>query len=752
LQVVNAVRPNYVSMIAQSLQLKANQIKATIGLLDEGNTIPFIARYRKEMTGELDETQLRDIEANYELEKSLYARKNDVLRLLNDQGLFCDDKIKQVLTDSIQSAVSLTEIDDIYRPYRPKRKTRASMAKERGLQPLADWIRDCTNRYATEAIVEEVAAKYISESVGDVSSIEEAIQGALDIVAEEIADDAVARKWLRRFIFKNGLLQSTARDNQAESVYEGYYKYQERLEKVVPHRILAMNRGEREEFLRLSIHVTQDEILSYLFNRLVGENRPDIQKSSEASIRHTSVGRRLYDTVTDAYKRLLSHTMEREVRAELTNHAEEQAVSVFGGNLHNLLMQAPIRGRVVLGVDPAYRTGCKLAVVDDIGKVLEIGVIYPTPPLNKVEAAKAETLRIIDKYHISLIAIGNGTASRETETFILDCIKIYQQTSQQFVPYVMVSEAGASVYSASPLAREEFPNLDVSQRSAISIARRLQDPLAELVKIDPKSVGVGQYQHDVSQKFLDAKLATVVESAVNQVGVDVNTASPSLLSYVAGLNKTVALNIVLFREQNGRFKSRKALAKVPRLGKKTLEQCVGFLRIMDGEEPLDSTPIHPESYDIANQLLRQIADVNTFFQSSAVRMEEMQKLRQRPIDQLATEMNVGTPTLQDILDALERPGRDIRDDIPAPILRTDVLNLEDLSEGMVLTGTIRNVVDFGAFVDIGLKNDGLVHISQLSNQYIKHPMTVVSVGDVVQVRVIQIDTNRGRVGLSMRGM
>lgn len=741
--------PDYIRNIAVALKLKSGQVQTAIRLFDEGNSIPFIARYRKEMTGELDENELREIASQYEFQKNLHQRKCDVLRLLHEQGVLSDDDLQSKLISAIQSAQTLTEVEDIYRPYRPKRKTRASIAKERGLEALAIWLKEPNHLRMPVDEVMTFAAQFVSEDKG-VGTSDDALQGAADIVAEEIADDAETRKWLRTYTVAHGSIRSTAVNPDTESVYEAYYEFAETLSKTLPHRVLAMNRGEREEYLRVSIVAPQEEIHQNLLRRYA---KTLLANGAATRINDDSfTWKVLRDAVVDAYKRLLAPAIEREIRTELTNRGEESAISVFGENLKNLLMQAPIRGKAVLGVDPAYRTGCKLAVVDDTGKLLQTSVIYPTPPQNKVEAAKQVVFDYLIRFDIDLIAIGNGTASRETEAFIADTVREYKELKNKSVPYVIVSEAGASVYSASPLAGEEFPDLDVSERSAISIARRIQDPLAELVKIDPKSVGVGQYQHDVSQKRLDEKLTAVVESAVNQVGVDLNTASTSLLSYVAGLNKTVAKNIVEFREQNGRFKSRKMLSKVPRLGPKTLEQCVGFLRIPDGEVLLDNTPIHPESYASVNQLLRRMTDPKEFFKDAEQRQTCIHTWRSVAAETLADEIGIGAPTLRDILNALERPGRDPREDVPPPILRTDVLKLEDLGVGMVLTGTVRNVVDFGAFVDVGIKNDGLVHISQLADRFVKHPMDVVSVGDVVTVKVTQIDANKGRLGLSMKGI
>ncbi|GMA62499.1 RNA-binding transcriptional accessory protein [Alicyclobacillus fastidiosus] len=730
--------PDYIKEISNSLSIAASQVRAAVRLMDEGNTIPFIARYRKEMTGELDENQLRDIANRYESEKSLFGRKQDVVRLLEEHGALADEAKARELVAAVMRAGSMTEVDDIYRPYRPKRKTRASVAKERGLEPLAIWLRQPERSRDGESAIRTYAQQFVSEELG-VSSVEEAVQGACDIFAESVADDPASRRWVRQTTVARGTLQSVAVDANVESVYEAYYEFSEPIAKAALHRVLAMNRGEREQILRISVAAPQDLIVNHLC-------RMHIHSRSAG----TYIGDLLTAAVVDAYKRLVAPAIERDIRAELTARAEDHAISIFGENLKNLLMQPPIRNRVVLGVDPAYRTGCKLAVIDDIGKLLEVSVIYPTPPENRVEDARRQVLAFIRKYGVGLIAIGNGTASRETEAFIAACLRQVKEEDGALVPYLIVSEAGASVYSASPLAGEEFPHLDVSERSAVSIARRVQDPLAELVKIDPKSVGVGQYQHDVTQKKLDEQLAVVVETAVNHVGVDVNTASPSLLSYVAGLNKAVARNIVEYREKNGRFHTRKALGKVPRLGPKTLEQCVGFLRIPDGDEVLDATPIHPESYHVVNALLERWNRDERTLRDAQARAKWLSEMRATPLDELSRETGFGEPTLRDIMDALYRPGRDPREDVPAPILRTDVLKLEDLEVGMTLSGTVRNVVDFGAFVDIGVKNDGLVHISQLADHYVKHPMDVVSVGDVVQVRVIQVDLQKGRLGLSMK--
>ena len=707
-------------IIAGELQLKPRQIRVVDALLADGNTIPFIARYRKEMTGELDETQLRAIRDRLAYLRQLEERKAEVIRLIDEQGKLTDE-----LRDAILRAVRLQEVEDLYRPYRQKRKTRASVARERGLEPLAKWLLEQPEQ--GDPLAE--AANYIDEEKG-VATAEDALQGAMDILAEDWSDDAAIRQWVRRFTRDHGMLQSRAKDPQQESVYEMYYAFEEPVRRVPPHRVLAVNRGEREGVLTVGIAVPEDQVLEGLKKRV---------------IRGPSATREiLARALEDSYRRLIAPSVEREIRGELTEKAEEKAIGVFSENLRHLLLQPPVKGHVVLGVDPAYRTGCKLAVVDETGKLLETAVAYPTPPHNRKAEAAEVFRRLIEKHGVDLIAIGNGTASRETELFVAELIR---GMPERGLRYVMVSEAGASVYSASDLAKEEFPDLDVAERSAVSIARRLQDPLAELVKIEPKSIGVGQYQHDVSQKRLEESLADVVESAVNHVGVDVNTASPSLLAYVSGINAGLAKNIVKFREERGKFRNREDLREVPRLGAKTFEQCAGFLRIPDGDNPLDKTPIHPESYGVVERLFAELGlslgDVGT------------PACRERLADvnpaELAPRLGVGEPTLRDILDSLRRPGRDPREDLPPPIFRTDVLDIEDLKPGMELKGTVRNVVDFGAFVDIGIKNDGLVHISQMSDRYIRHPSEVVTVGDTVTVWVLDVDVKRGRVGLTMKG-
>ncbi|WP_326847653.1 Tex family protein [Paenibacillus alvei] len=708
--------------LVQELALSPKQVDATISLLDEGNTIPFIARYRKEMTGELDENQLRSLEERLGYVRGLEDRKREVLRLIAEQG-----KLSADLQQAVVSASKLQEVEDLYRPYRQKRKTRASVAKERGLEPLASWI--MTFPKQGSALAE--AAAYVNEEAG-VPTPEDAVQGALDIIAEMIGDEPNVRVWVRKFTFDQGVVRTEAKDKDQESVYEMYYDYTEPVRKLPSHRILAINRGEREDILKVSLDVPVEQVLAFM-------ERKVIQRDSVV----TSL---LKTTIEDAYKRLIAPSIERDVRNELTDKAEEQAIQVFAQNLRSLLLQPPVKGKTVLGVDPAFRTGCKLCVVDDIGKLLEVAVTYPTAPHHKTAEAEQIFSRLADKYGVELVVIGNGTASRETEQFVANWMKS-RPGGGAGIQYVIVNEAGASVYSASKLAQEEFPALDVAERSAVSIARRMQDPLAELVKIEPKAIGVGQYQHDVAPKRLEESLGAVVESAVNHVGVDVNTASPSLLSYVSGINATLAKNIVKYREENGKFTVRKQLQKVPRLGPKAFEQCVGFLRIPDGDLPLDRTPIHPESYGVVDRL----------FALTGLRAEDIgtpalsQALSGANVEELAEKLEVGIPTLKDIIDSLLRPGRDPREELAPPIFRTDVLQIEDLKPGMELKGTVRNVIDFGAFVDIGIKNDGLVHISQLSDRYVKHPLDVVSVGDNVTVWVLQVDTKKGRVGLTMKG-
>jgi len=722
-----AEQERIIKRIAAELTLPLTKVKAAVGLIDEGNTIPFIARYRKEMTGELDENELRAIEEKLQYMRNLESRKREVIRLIDEQGKLTDE-----LQQGIIAAVKLQEVEDLYRPYRQKRKTRASVAKERGLEPLATWL--LAQPRQGEPLVE--AKRYIDAEKG-VETAEAALQGAMDIIAEQLADDAKIRAWVRRHTLDHGIMRTEAKDASQESVYEMYYAYQEPVKRLPPHRTLAINRGEREEVLRVSLDVANERVHDYI-------DRQTIRGGTTQSVRQV-----LLQTIEDAYKRLIAPSIEREVRGELTEKAEEHAIQIFSANLRNLLLQPPVRGHVVLGVDPAFRTGCKLAVVDETSKLLEVAVSYPTPPNNKVAEAERLINGLIDKYKVELIVIGNGTASRETEQFIASLIgkrKASGQDKEQELKYIIVNEAGASVYSASKLAAAEFPELDVAERSAVSIARRLQDPLAELVKIEPKAIGVGQYQHDVSQKRLEETLGGVVESAVNHVGVDVNTASPSLLSYVAGINATTAKNIVKFRDENGIFSDRKMLKNVPRLGAKTYEQCIGFIRVLESTNPLDRTPIHPESYAVVDKLCKEMGIALEQVGSEAFR-EALTSLQP---DDIAPKLGVGVPTLRDIMDSLLRPGRDPREELPPPIFHTDVLDIEDLKPGMELHGTVRNVIDFGAFVDIGIKNDGLVHISQLSDRFVKHPMDVVSVGDTVTVWVLNVDHKKGRVGLTMR--
>lgn len=707
-----------IKIISEELNLKNWQVNETVKLLDSGNTIPFIARYRKEATGEMDETVLRTLVERLEYLRSLEKRKEEVLRLIEEQG-----KLDEDLKTKIQGAIKLQEVEDLYRPYKQKKRTRASVAKEKGLQSLADWILSQPEK----ANLQEEALKYINSELG-VNTEEEALSGALDIIAEEISDDAEVRKIVRSKTFEMADISAKAKKEE-RSPYEMYYEYREPVRKIPPHRILALNRGEKEEFLAVNIEVEQDKILPWIERKYLqgGPCREYVQKALQ-----------------DAYKRLIAPSIQREIRAEITALAGEQAVKVFAANLRQLLLQPPVRGKMILGIDPGYRTGCKWALINDTGKLSEVGVIYPHPPQNKKEEAKRDISRLVQENAVHIVAIGNGTASRETEEMVAEII---QEEKLPF-EYIIVSEAGASVYSASPLAKEEFPDFDLSLRSAVSIARRLQDPLSELVKIDPKSIGVGQYQHDIQPKVLEGSLGGVVESCVNTVGVDLNTASPAILKFVSGLNATVAKNIVAYRDKNGKFAKREQLKKVARLGEQTYIQCAGFIRIPDGENYLENTPVHPESYGLAIKILEKagfkVEDLKT--KTGEIRSA----LALFDPEEIAQEMQAGVPTIKDIIEALQRPGRDVREDLPRPLLRKDITHLEDLREGMVFEGTVRNIVDFGIFVDIGLKNDGLVHISQLADHYIKHPMEVVSVGDIVKAKVISIDLERGRVGLSMR--
>lgn len=709
-----------IAKISEELGIKRHQTEAAVKLIDEGNTIPFIARYRKEATGALNDEVLRNLSERLTYLRGLEERKETVLASIEEQGKLTDELKAQIL-----SAETMVLLEDLYRPYKPKRRTRATIAKEKGLEPLAGVI---TLQMIKTPLIEE-AAKYVDAEKG-VATAEEAIAGASDIIAESISDKADYRTHIRDLTVKKGRMTSTAKDPETESVYEMYYDFDEPVAKLAGHRILAVNRGEKEKFLTVKIEAPQEDILRYLEKKVIVRDNPQTNEV-------------LRDVVRDAYDRLIAPAIEREIRSNLTERAEDGAIRVFGKNLEQLLMQPPIAGQVVLGWDPAFRTGCKLAVVDPTGKVLDTTVIYPTAPQNKVAEAKAVLKKLIAKYHITLISLGNGTASRESEQIIVDLLKELPVKVQ----YIIVNEAGASVYSASKLATEEFPNFDVGQRSAASMARRLQDPLAELVKIDPKSIGVGQYQHDMNQKKLGEALGGVVEDCVNKVGVDLNTASASLLEYVSGISKTLAKNIVTYREENGRFVSRAGLLKVPKLGPKAYEQCAGFLRIGDGKNPLDATGVHPESYDATKKLLERLD-----YTLSDVKERKVEGISKKIHDykKLSEELGVGEMTLQDIVKELEKPARDPREDMPKPILRSDVLEIKDLTPGMILKGTVRNVIDFGAFVDIGVHQDGLVHISQMSDKFIKHPLEVVSVGDIVEVKVLSVDPKKQRIQLTMK--
>ncbi len=725
-----------ISKIAEEIGVKNTQVENAVKLIDEGNTIPFIARYRKEATGGLSDEQLRVLGDRLTYLRNLETRKEEVVKSIDEQGKLTDE-----ILQSIASAETLADVEDIYRPYKQKKKTRATVAKAKGLEPLAQII---TEQKETRPI-EEIAKEYINvdkfseEDKKDknykdkvVETAEDAIQGALDIIAEDISDNAVYRKKIKKICYREGIIETKATNSEEKSNYEMYYDYQEVVARIPSHRILAINRGEKEEFLKVKINKNEEKILNFIERDLIkGE---------------TQFTEMLKTTILDSFKRLIEPSIDREIRSDLTEKAEEKAIKVFGKNAKQLLLGAPIKGKTVMGFDPAYRTGCKIAVIDETGKVLDYTTVYPTEPQNDAEGAKKELLKLIEKDKVDMIAIGNGTASRESEMFVSDMIK----EADRIVNYAIVSEAGASVYSASKLATEEYPDINVSIRGAISIARRLQDPLAELVKIDPKAIGVGQYQHDVNQKRLSESLTGVVEDAVNKVGVDVNTATPSLLSYVSGINSSIAKNIVKYRDENGKLKSRKELLKVPKLGKVAFEQCAGFLRITDGDNPLEITAVHPESYDATEKLLKKLGYSKDDLKDKEKTNSLKESLKSVNIQNMAKELEIGEMTLKDIIDELSRPGRDPRDEMPKPILRQDVLKFEDLKEGMILTGTVRNVIDFGAFVDIGVKYDGLVHISEMSEKYIKNPSDVVSVGDIVKVKVIKIDQERKKVGLSMK--
>jgi len=713
-----------VEILAGEFNIKSVQVENTVKLIDEGNTIPFIARYRKEVTGNLSDEVLRDLNDRLTYLRNLEKRKEEVVNSIDEQGKLTDE-----LMISIATAKTLAEVEDIYRPYKQKKRTRAIIAKEKGLEPLAQII---INQEEAKPI-EELAKEYIDEEK-EINSSEDAIQGAKDIIAEDISDNAKYRKYIKSVCRREAVIETIATNKEEKSNYEMYYEYSEQIRKIPSHRILAINRGEKEEFLKVKILKPEEKILYYIEKDIIQSN--------------TQFTEILKETISDSYKRLIEPSIERELRSDLTEKAEEQAIKVFGENAKQLLLAAPLKNLVVMGFDPAYRTGCKIAVIDETGKVLATSTVYPTAPQNDVEGAKKILLELINKYNINMIAIGNGTASRESEMFVSDMIKL----AKHEVYYAIVSEAGASVYSASKLATEEYPDINVSLRGAISIARRLQDPLAELVKIDPKAIGVGQYQHDVNQKNLSESLTGVVEDAVNKVGVDLNTATPSLLSYVAGINKSIAKNIVTYRDENGKFKNRKELLKVSKLGKVAYEQCAGFVRIFDGDNPLEITAVHPESYTVAEKLLQKIG----FFKEDILNKEKLKEIKKKlnnvNIDKISEELEIGKLTLEDIIKELSKPGRDPREDMPKPILRNDILKIEDLKEGMVLNGTVRNVIDFGAFIDIGVKHDGLVHISEISEKYIKNPRDILSVGDIVKVKILGVDLEKQKVILSMKGI
>ena len=709
-------------IIADELNIKISQVENTIKLIDEGNTIPFIARYRKEVTGGLSDETLRTFSERLNYLRNLEKRKEEVTNSIEEQG-----KLTEEIVKDLENAVTLAEVEDIYRPYKQKKKTRATVAKAKGLEPLAEIILAQTETRD----INEIATEYINEEK-EVKTAEEAIQGALDIIAENISDNPEYRKIIKKIVYTEGIIETKASKPDEKSAYEMYYDFNEKVNKMPSHRILAINRGEKEEFLKVKIVKDEEKILQII--------QKDIIKGE------TQFTQYLIDTIADSFKRLIEPSIDREIRSDLTEKAEEQAIKVFGKNAKQLLLGAPIKGITVMGFDPAYRTGCKIAIIDETGKVLDITTVYPTEPQNDVEGAEKELIKLINKDKVDIIAIGNGTASRESEMFVSKMIK----KCDHKVLYTIVSEAGASVYSASKLATEEYPDINVSIRGAISIARRLQDPLAEFVKIDPKSIGVGQYQHDVNQKKLEESLAGVVEDSVNKVGVDVNTATPSLLSYVSGINKTIAKNIVKYRDENGKLTERKQLLKVPKLGKVAFEQCAGFIRIPDGKNALENTAVHPESYESAEKLLNNLGyKVEDLKDKDKIR-EIKVKLADVNVKETAKQLEIGELTLNDIIDELGKPGRDPREDMPKPILRQDVLKFEDLREGMILTGTVRNVIDFGAFVDIGVKHDGLVHISEMSEKFVKNPSDIVSVGDIVKVKVIGIDNDRQKVKLSMK--
>ncbi len=716
-----------INQIAEELQIKNSQVQATVQLIDEGNTIPFIARYRKEVTGGLSDETLRNLGERLSYLRNLENRKEEVKKIIEEQG-----KLTEEIVKNLEIAKTLAEVEDIYRPFKQKKRTRATIAKEKGLEELAKKIME-----QKQENLMDIAKQYINEEKG-VNSIEEALQGAKDIIAEEISDNPQYRKQIKKMCYREGIIETKAQNAEEKTNYEMYYTFSEALNKIPSHRILAINRGEKEKALKVNIQKPEEKILYYIQKDMIKQQAKEEYKVI------------LEETILDSWKRLIEPSIEREIRSDLTEKAEEQAIKVFGKNAKQLLLAAPLRGFTVIGFDPAYRTGCKIAVIDETGKLLDTTTIYPTEPQNDVEGAKKTLIQLIAKYNVNMFAIGNGTASRESEVFVAQVIQEVKEKYGKDLHYAIVSEAGASVYSASKLATEEYPDINVSLRGAISIARRLQDPLAELVKIEPKAIGVGQYQHDVDQKKLDESLTGVVEDAVNKVGVDVNIATPSLLSYVAGINKTIANNIVKYREEKGKIQERKELLHVPKLGKVAYEQCAGFIRIFDGKNPLEMTAVHPESYEITEKLLQNIG----YSKQDILDKEKLQEIRKTlqkiNIPQKAKELNIGEMTLRDIIEELEKPGRDPREEMPKPILRADVFKFEDLQVGQILTGTVRNVIDFGAFVDIGVKHDGLVHISELSNSFVKNPSDVVSVGDIVKVKVIDVNYDRQKVKLSMK--
>ena len=720
-----------VDIIAQELQIKQKQVESTINLIDDGNTIPFIARYRKEVTGGLSDEILRNLGERLTYLRNLEERKQEVIKSIDSQGKLTAEIIKD-----LENSKTLAEVEDIYRPYKQKKRTRATIAKEKGLEDLANIIFEQEEKED----IYQIAKKYICVEKG-VNNVEEAINGALDIIAENISDNAQYRKQIKQICYREGIISTKASKPDEKSSYEMYYEFSEKVNRIPSHRILAINRGEKEEFLKVKIEKPIDKILELIEKDIIRN-----EKSQYADL--------LKNCISDSFSRLIEPSIDREIRADLTEKADEQAIKVFGKNAKQLLLVSPIKGKTVIGFDPAYRTGCKIAVIDETGKVLDTTTVYPTEPQNDVEGAKKELTRLILKDNVDMFAIGNGTASRESEQFVAELIQEIKEKYNKELAYVIVSEAGASVYSASKLATEEYPNINVSLRGAISIARRLQDPLAELVKIDPKAIGVGQYQHDVNQKNLEESLTGVVEDAVNSVGVDINTATPSLLSYVSGINSGIAKNIVKYREENGKIKERKELLKVAKLGKVAYEQCAGFIRVPGGKNPLEITGVHPESYEVAKELLKTIG----YEVEDLLNKENLLKIKIKlseinngnTVKKLADELNIGEPTLKDIINELMKPGRDPREDMPKPILRSDVLKFEDLKEGMLLTGTIRNVTDFGAFVDVGVKHDGLVHISEMSESFVRNPSEIVSVGDIVKVKVIEIDRERQKVKLTMK--